>query len=281
MSDNFFASIIEAVNQLNSRNGEVFLGIGQNLFQQIAIGMLVLHGIVIALDAFSEQPGAAVQSTLKYLVLIAAGWLMLQGYNTPIPGLGNNFHGAITSAGPYLTAQIETGMQDRIVEKFQDVILASETPSWTDWFNSIPAWFHYQATVWTLTFLGGLMSAVIGFGPVAQGVLVLFGPVFIPFALVPKMDWVFWGWLSALIQYTFYGPVAQAFVFVYGNVIMNFFARNPGPYTSEKLGQIVLTMVALSFALVFGIFKISGLVADMFRGSSGIHTFPGFGKWKG
>ena len=43
MSDNFFASIIEAVNQLNSRNGEVFLGIGQNLFQQIAIGMLVLH----------------------------------------------------------------------------------------------------------------------------------------------------------------------------------------------------------------------------------------------
>ena len=41
--------------------------------------------------------------------------------------------------------------------------------------------------------------AVIAYGYVAAAVCVLIGPIFIPWFIVPKMDWLFWGWLKASI----------------------------------------------------------------------------------
>jgi hypothetical protein len=35
---------------------------------------------------------------------------------------------------------------------------------------------------------------VIAYGFIATAVCVLVGPVFIPFFIVPKMEWLFWGW---------------------------------------------------------------------------------------
>jgi hypothetical protein len=36
--------------------------------------------------------------------------------------------------------------------------------------------------------------AVIAFGLIASAVCALLGPIFVPFFLVPKLDWLFWGW---------------------------------------------------------------------------------------
>ena len=65
--------------------------------------------------------------------------------------------------------------------------------------------------------------AVIAYGYVAAAVCVLIGPIFIPWFIVPKMDWLFWGWLKAFIGFSFYQVVASAFIFVFAKVLTGMF----------------------------------------------------------
>ena len=53
---------------------------------------------------------------------------------------------------------------------------------------------------------------MICFGDVAFAVCVVLGPIFVPFFIVPKLDWLFWGWLRAYMQFAFYKLVATIVV---------------------------------------------------------------------
>ena len=61
---------------------------------------------------------------------------------------------------------------------------------------------------------------VIAYGFVATAVCVLVGPVFVPFFIVPKMEWLFWGWFRCFLQYAFYQVIAAAVVFIIGNLMI-------------------------------------------------------------
>ena len=45
--------------------------------------------------------------------------------------------------------------------------------------------------------------AIVAFGLIASAVCALLGPIFVPFFIVPKLDWLFWSWFKAFIQYPF------------------------------------------------------------------------------
>src|SRR6202041_2217738 len=62
--------------------------------------------------------------------------------------------------------------------------------------------------------------AVVAYGYVAAAVCVLLGPIFIPFFIVPKLDFLFFGWLKAFIGFSFYQVVASAFIFVFAKVLL-------------------------------------------------------------
>ncbi len=53
---------------------------------------------------------------------------------------------------------------------------------------------------------------VIAYGFIATAVCVLVGPIFVPFFIVPKLEWLFWGWLRCFLQYAFYQVIASAVV---------------------------------------------------------------------
>ena len=65
--------------------------------------------------------------------------------------------------------------------------------------------------------------AVIAYGYVATAVCVLIGPIFIPWFIVPKIDWLFWGWFKAFIGFSFYQVVASAFIFIFSKVVVGMF----------------------------------------------------------
>ena len=83
---------------------------------------------------------------------------------------------------------------------------------------------RYYTTIIFLSLAQGAVLAVIAYGFVAGAVCILIGPVFIPFLIVPNMEWLFWGWFKALIQYAFYPVIGNAFVFVYGELLLHFFS---------------------------------------------------------
>ncbi len=81
----------------------------------------------------------------------------------------------------------------------------------------------YLLIVLILAAMEATAFCVIAYGYVAAAVCVLLGPVFIPWFIVPKMDWLFWGWLKAFIGFSFYQVVASAFIFVFAKVLASMF----------------------------------------------------------
>jgi type IV secretory pathway VirB6-like protein len=61
---------------------------------------------------------------------------------------------------------------------------------------------------------------ITAYGFVAQAICILVGPIFIPFFIVPKLEWLFWGWLKCFMQYAFYQVIAAATMFVMGNLVI-------------------------------------------------------------
>src|SRR5712692_8520848 len=143
------------------------------------------------------------------------------------------------------------------------------------------AWFGIRAALTSTEGgsplpLGSFVSLLltIAFGLVATGVAVLVGPVFIPFFLVPQLDWLFWGWLKSLLQYAFYQVIAQAFVFVFGTFLINFLDAFPPPYTVDRLLVGGFHLISLLLAFTYGLLKVPSLTHSLFSGGSGESALP-------
>jgi len=97
--------------------------------------------------------------------------------------------------------------------------------------------------------------AVIAYGYVASAVCVLIGPVFIPWFIVPKLDWLFWGWLKAFIGFCFYQAVASAFIFVFSQVVVGIF-RVIGTLSISNIVTLLPALFTLVFVCIYGLHKI-------------------------
>src|SRR5579863_3205391 len=115
---------------------------------------------------------------------------------------------------------------------------------------------------------------VIAYGFIATAVCVMVGPVFIPFFIVPQMEWLFWGWLKALMQYSFYPVIANAYVFVMGSLLNHFVDSHPPPYDGAAMALLFLPLVFLLLAFTYGIVHIPSLVSSIFAGRSGEFVTP-------
>jgi hypothetical protein len=110
--------------------------------------------------------------------------------------------------------------------------------------------------------------AVIAYGYVATAVCVLVGPVFIPWFIVPKMDWLFWGWLKAFIGFSFYQLIASAFIFVFAKVLTAMFLVIGKISVSNAFTVLPALMLTL-FICAYGLFKIPELTGAILSGRSG------------
>jgi hypothetical protein len=93
---------------------------------------------------------------------------------------------------------------------------------------------------WTMLLLiagaKAVSLAVIAFGLIASAVCGLLGPIFVPFFIVPKLDWLFWGWLRSFIQYSFVPVVAIAFLMVFEQFVFRYVTTLPPMITQAEYG---------------------------------------------
>jgi hypothetical protein len=115
---------------------------------------------------------------------------------------------------------------------------------------------------------------VIGWGYIASAVCALLGPVLIPFFLISELDWMFWGWLKAFIQYSFYPVVANAVLFVFGRLKTNYLTDHSPPYDGPDQFALLAPMLIMMVAFTYGVLKIPTLVNDIFTGRSGSSAHP-------
>ena len=268
-----FASVTGAVLDLLTRDGDLFLQLGTNLFRGLAVILVVWFGIRAAMTAAEGRSAIPLAAMSSLILTIAFGSAMIRFYRAPLPVIGISFTQLLTDQPLFLAHQLETTQVQRLSERLNEVYLTMEQPS----VLNVSALIGYFVVALAVTAARAALLAVVAFGLVATGVAVLVGPDFIPFFIVPHLEWIFWGWLKSILQYAFYQVIAQAFVFVFGTFLTRFLDAFPPPYTIDRLLVGGLHLVFLLLAFTYGLLKVPSLTTSLFSGGAGETAMP-FGR---
>ena len=222
-------------------------------FGSFATILVVWYGVKSALSAASGRHFLPLRQLREPLLTISFGFGMVNYYSTPIPGIGTSFHNLITDEAQFLANKIN---QNATANRCRAQSPTSK-PAWT-----LPVWriFSEPPIYVVVTILLAAAQAiaivVIAYGFIATAVCVLVGPVFIPFFIVPKLEWLFWGWFRCFIQYAFYQVIAAAVVYVIGNLILGILrpstrrARFPPSNSLGWFPVLFITFLASIYALL-------------------------------
>jgi len=191
---------------------------------------------------------------------------MVNYYDTPIPGFGRDFHHLITDEAATLSSQIGQSNAQRIADDTSYVLSNLAAPGITQ-----PIATFLYALLWLAAVVTeALALIVVAFGVVATAVCILLGPVFIPFFIVPQLDWLFWGWLKAFIQYAFYQVVAAGVLYVVSQFTYGIIhAQITGVMSSTDLIRISPVLMVMYLAAIYAIVKIPMLTSHIFSGTAG------------
>jgi hypothetical protein len=113
---------------------------------------------------------------------------------------------------------------------------------------------------------------------IASAVCALVGPLFVPFFIVPTLEWIFWGWLKAFIQYSFMIVIANAFVFVFERFLSGFLQTLPPGLRLEEqlLYSVHVVMILATFTV--GVLLVPRLTSSIFSGGSGESVLSAAGR---
>jgi hypothetical protein len=261
--------IFQAINTLLQQNLGFFDAMGQNMFRAFATILVAWFGIKMALSAAGGRHFLPFEHLASLLLTISFGFAMVNYYSTPIPGIGTSFHNLITDESQFLANKITQTQLQVVIERISDFETRIDSPSLADFLGTV----IYAVIIILLAAAQAIAIVVIAFGFIASAVCVLVGPVFIPFFIVPKLEWLFWGWLKAFIQYAFYQLVAAAVVFIIANLILGTLALQPnGTISTLQLIEAFPVLFITFLASIYVLLKVPALTNHIFSGTSGVSS---------
>ncbi len=266
---NLLPTVQQAISNLLTTYEPEFLRFGVGLFLSFATILIVWQGIRMMFS--HEGLGEQMFDFAKLLLFISFGYALITFYEAPLPGIGVSFSNLITDQAHYFQSVLEARAFDNIYRHFDDL---------SDHFMQPDAWSILANLIyWTVLLLiavaKALSLAVIAFGLIASAVCGLLGPIFVPFFIVPKLDWLFWGWLKSFIQYSFIPVVAVAFLMIFEQFIYRYVTTLPPTITSAEYGVYALQAVAVIITFCVGMMLVPSLTNSIFTGSSGQSAFLG------
>jgi type IV secretory pathway VirB6-like protein len=271
MGQNVFSALSQAITQLLSSQGNTLQATGLNIFRGLAVILIVWFGVKSALSAAQGHGGGFHFAKFADLILmIAFGLGMLTYYSTPIPGTSYSFSDLITKEGLNLSNQIESSQTQEIAKTITNAEQQLGSPPGS--FNILEDLTYLLITL-ILAAMEATAFCVIAYGYVAAAVCVLIGPIFIPWFIVPKMDWLFWGWLKAFIGFSFYQVVASAFIYVFAKVLSSMF-QVIGTISISNAFTVLPALLVTLGVCVYGLFKIPELTASILGGRVGTWVNP-------
>lgn len=265
------------LSQLMTEHASLFETMGSHLYRGLAVILIVWFGAKSALASAGSGQGTMhhFDHFASLLLTIAFGFGMMTYYSHPLPGIGVSFYHLFIDQGLALSNQLNHAMVQEIWNRLTGLYWGMETPGLTLTLNLLEI-LRYAVTALCLLAAQAAVFGVISFGYIAAAVAVILGPVFIPFYIVPGLEWLFWGWFKSLIQYAFYPVVANAYLFVFGSLLVHFVDSHPPPYDGAAIAVLFFPLVMLLVAFTYGILKIPSLVNSLFTGRSGEAAVPHF-----
>ena len=263
MQLNLLPTIQQAIANLLTVYEPEFLRFGYSLFLSFATILIVWQGVKMMFS--HDSLGDSMFEFAKLLMLISFGYSFIAFYEAPLPGIGVSFSNLITDQTAYFQSVLEARAFDNIYRHFDEL---------SDHFLQPDAWsilanLIYWAMLLLIALAKGLSLAVIAFGLIASAVCGLLGPIFVPFFIVPKLEWLFWGWLKSFIQYSFVPVVAIAFLMIFEQFVYRYVTTLPPTITSAEYGVYGLQAVAVVVTFCIGIALVPSLTSSIFSGQGG------------
>jgi TrbL/VirB6 plasmid conjugal transfer protein len=266
VQNDFLAYVFEAIQNLLTQNLGFFDAMGQNLFRMFATILVAWYGIKSALSAASGKFTFQFDHFASLLLTLAFGFAMTNYYSAPIPGVGRSFHNLVTDEAQFLSARIDEAQLQNVVTQIADFEIRIDSPT----FGDILGTAIYVIVIVLLAACQAVSIVVIAYGFIATAVCVLVGPIFVPFFIVPKLEWLFWGWFRCFLQYAFYQVVAAAVVFVIGNLILGALRLPPpGALSTVQLIAWFPVLLITLVAAIYVLLKVPSLTNHIFSGTAG------------
>ena len=260
--------ILQGCDTLTSTVSPSVDALGLRICIALATIMLVWFGVQEALASASGGPGFNLGKFLNFFMLITFAYTMVKFYDSSIPGVGYSLKGFINGGAQYLVSIIGTDS----VTSIQNTLNQAQS---TNGPGIAKAMMNpYFAIVYVviqvmIAALSAIVSAIIAYGAIGSAVIGLLGPVFIPFLVFQKLEFLFWGWLRAFIGFCFYKVLAAAVFSILGHLLAQYYKQligfsDPGIMVKELPLLILLVLVN-----IYVLFKIPTMTQSLFSGHAG------------
>ena len=243
--------------------------IGLHIVLSLATIMMVWFGVQEALASSRGGPGFDMARFLNFFMLLSFAYMFVKYYDSSIPGIGYSLKSFISQG---TTSLAQTIGQDGVQSMFQsiDAALAKSGPGMA-MFTAPYMLFAYGITQIGLSVLSALVAVILAYGAVAGTIIGILGPIFIPFLVIEKLEFLFWGWFKAYLSFAFYKVVAAATMSVLGHLFITYYATLAdftNPLTLIKNLPFLIMLVVVN---IFLLLKIPAITASIFSGSSSGH----------
>ena len=242
---------------------------GLRIVLSLATIMLVWFGIQEALASAQGGQGFNMARFLNFFLLITFAYTFVLYYDSSIPGIGYSLKSFISDGTTDLANLISHDATASMLQSI-DGSLQKSGPGMA-MFTAPYMMVAYLVNQISLAVLAALISVIIAYGEIAAAIIGLLGPIFIPFLVIEKLEFLFWGWLKAFLSFSFYKVIAAATMSILGHLFMAY-STNLIDFTNPiKMLQNFPFIILLVVVNIFMIIKIPAITASIFSGSSSGH----------
>ena len=202
------------------------------------------------------------QTFVKELGTILVVGSLLTFYTSPLPGAGVGFSHLITDEAKYLSDRLESNSTTAAMVQLNQSLSKVEqpVPGWSRRSAICCSAFWYFFIQFLLGFEKLTLIGVLAVAYVALGVVVLVGPLFIPWLMFPGLEFLAWGWFKAYLQYCFYLVVAAAVTFLNATVMLEFFDVHPLPWTVKDTPGFAIELLVVVGINVYVVLQVPDLL---------------------
>ena len=257
-----FAAIDAAINNL----APLFVGEGLLLFRGLAALTIAWWGVQTAMAG----EGVPWSRFLPLVLAMAFSLGMLRFYDRPVPGLGLPFATLPMRAADFYARQIDGFITWNFARSFHEGWQALSSLSFFDFFQGA------GELVWTFLILlfntlgTAVLVATVAAGRVAAGACAVLGPLFIPWLFVPRLDFLFWGWLRSYLQFAFYTAAGWTLLALCSFMLDGMWSAVPDGLAARVTWFFYSAVVLL--VAVLGIGKVHALTQAIFHGGGSFQS---------
>ena len=266
---NFKSFLDTALESLTAAAGGEIFTLGNQMFGGLALIVIVLSGLKIAFGG-----GLQPWELMRVVIGIWIPWVMLQFYTVNLPGMVFTFPHMIVAGGNWLNDLLVddsvASVQEELTKLFKELSDAQEaavesgdlldvlTSGFQATMTQITAFFVVLFMALMMLVLSAVTYAQVIWAQIALAILIIVGPIFIPFLVFEPLAFLFWGWFRAMITYSLYAVIAGAVLRVFSAVGIAFIT---------SMGQADLNFTSLMdvglWMLAVVPFFIAGILASL------------------